>query len=74
MENRFSDLEMESLCFDFSLGRDLDCPRCGRSLTEWFEEDGVLPGQLPGGPMLNYLGVECEEEGISGRIMLSRFR
>lgn len=69
MENRFSVSEMEKLRLDYTLGRDLDCPRCGRILREWFEEAGVLPGQLPGGTTLNYLWVECEEEEISGRIM-----
>lgn len=69
MENLFSDSEMGSLRWKYMQGNVLDCPRCGRILREWLEEDGVLPGQLPGGPTLNYLWVECEEEEISGRIM-----
>ena len=69
MGNLFSELAMESLRSKYMQGNALDCPRCGRILMEWLEEDGVLPGQLPGSPTLNYLWMECKEEGISGRIM-----
>ena len=69
MENQFSEAEMKKLRMDYLLGKPLICPRCEGTLESFIEEGGILPMQVPGQPTIDYLGMECVQEGIQGRIM-----
>ena len=68
--NRFTESEMERLRKDYHEGKILACPRCGGMLMDRIEERGLFFGQVPNGPIFDWLVVECMKEGISGRILL----
>lgn len=68
--NTFSERELSQLRLNYTQGKDLDCPRCGRSLSYGEEKGDFLPMQRPGGPLMTFLLVECMKERISGRTLL----
>ena len=65
--NTFSERELSQLRLNYSSGQDLLCPRCNGNLESRLERGGLLPGQVPGGPTVIHLIVECAGERIVGK-------